>query len=293
MTTDIPVNAREVNAEVVKACCAAGYGADAVTLLLGESYHPGGAGLTRRLARALDLAASSVVLDVASGRGASALLLATEHGCTVHGVDLGARQINQATGAAAEAGLGGSVSFTLADAENLPFPDRTFDALICECAFCTFPDKEQAAREFARVLAPGGRAGITDVTVTGVLPPELRTLTSWIACIADARSTADYGALLTGAGLVVERIEDHNHALAGMLDRIEARLNALAMTAPTLLEAANADPAAIRPYLAAVRRAVDAGAIGYTLITASKPLCGTSTEVPGNPTTLAADRIRS
>ncbi|MDQ0213110.1 class I SAM-dependent methyltransferase [Arthrobacter bambusae] len=279
MTTDTPVNARESDAGEVKACCAAGYGADAVSLLLGESYHPGGAGLTRRLARALDLAPDSVVLDVASGRGASAILLAAEHGCTVHGVDLGARQIGQATDAAAEAGLGGSVSFTLADAENLPFPGSMFDALICECAFCTFPDKEQAAREFARVLAPGGRAGITDVTVTGVLPLELRTLTAWIACIADARSTADYRALLTGAGLVVERIEDHNHALAGMLDRIEARLNALAMTAPTLLEAANAVTATIRPYLAAVRREMAAGTIGYTLIAARKPLRGPTREI--------------
>ena len=58
----------------------------------------------------------------------------------------------------------GKVRF-LGDAERLPLPDNTFDALVCECAFCTFPDKATAAAEFARVLRPGGRVGITDVTV--------------------------------------------------------------------------------------------------------------------------------
>ena len=56
----------------------------------------------------------------------------------------------------------GKVRFHLGDAERLPLPDNTFDALVCECAFCTFPDKATAAAEFARVLRPGGRVGIAD-----------------------------------------------------------------------------------------------------------------------------------
>ena len=45
--------------------------------------------------------------------------------------------------------------------------------VVCECAFCTFPDKSRAAAEFARVLRSGGRVGISDLTRSGELPGEL------------------------------------------------------------------------------------------------------------------------
>ena len=51
-----------------------------VALLLGDSYHPGGLALTRRLAARLALQPGAVVLDVAAGRGGTALLLAQEMG---------------------------------------------------------------------------------------------------------------------------------------------------------------------------------------------------------------------
>ncbi|MCH6471210.1 class I SAM-dependent methyltransferase [Sinomonas terrae] len=254
-----------------KACCAAGYGTDAAALLLGPSYHPGGADLTRRLARELGLGPGSRVLDVAAGQGTTALLLAREFGCAVTGVDLGTRQVERARAAAAREGLGHLASFTVADAEDLPFEDGAFDAVVCECAFCTFPDKAHAAAELARVLAPGGKAGITDLTVRGGrLPEPLTGMAAWVACIADARSPEGYGALLSAAGLDVERSEDHSGAIARMLDRIEARLAVLAMTAPDALASAGIHPAAVRPYTRTVRAQIDAGAIGYGLLTARK-----------------------
>ncbi|WP_125613725.1 class I SAM-dependent methyltransferase [Specibacter cremeus] len=267
---------RDIAGHGIKACCAAGYGSDAVALLLGTSYHPGGLPLTRRLARALALNPGSAILDVASGTGRTALVLAAEYDCTVHGLDLGTAQIEQARRAAAEAGLDATVTFQQADAEHLPIPDGSFDAVVCECAFCTFPDKNQAAAEFARVLKPGGWLGLTDITVTDEgLPEELTTLTAWIACIADARSIDGYQAILSTAGLGVERVEDHGDALTRMIDQIEARLGLLAMTAPADLEAAGADPTRIRHYTRLVREAATAGIIGYTLMTARKPISPT------------------
>ena len=149
----------------VKACCAAVYEQDVVALVLGESYHPGGLDLTRHLARTLGLRPGQRVLDVASGPGATALLLAEEFDVAVDGVDLGEASVAKARAAAAERGLGERVRFHIGDAERLPFGDAAFDAVICECAFCTFPAKPVAAAEFARVLRPGGRVGITDVTL--------------------------------------------------------------------------------------------------------------------------------
>ena len=82
---------------------------------------------------------------------------------------------------AAEQGVSDLTAFRRGDAEGLPFEDQSFDALFSECSFCTFPDKTSAAEEMARVLRPGGRLGLTDVTVSGPLPEDLQNLLSWEA----------------------------------------------------------------------------------------------------------------
>jgi len=118
------------------------------------------------------------------------------------------------------------VRFHVADAERLPFHDATFDAVVCECAFCTFPDKTTAAAELGRVPRPGGRVGITDVSVDrDRLPATPTSLAAWVACIGDARPLEGYAAILTGAGLQVTYSERHDDAVARMIDQIAARLS--------------------------------------------------------------------
>jgi arsenite methyltransferase len=256
----------------IKACCAAAYGQDAVALLLGESYHPGGLALTRRLAQALDLRPGWHVVDVASGPGTTARLLAAEFGATVDGVDLGQPAVERARSAAEAAGLTAAVRFRVGDAERLPLPGGLADAVVCECAFCTFPDKAAAAAEFARVLRPGGRAGITDVTVAdGGLPGELTTLTAWVACIADARPVSRYTDILAAAGLRTVRVERHDDALTRMIDQIEARLAMLRMTAVGRLTAAGVNVDAVLHYTGLARQAAADGLLGYALLLAEKP----------------------
>ncbi|WP_159943353.1 MULTISPECIES: class I SAM-dependent methyltransferase [unclassified Nocardiopsis] len=258
--------------DAVKSCCAAAYGTDAVALLLGESYHPGGLALTRRLADSLAPAPGARVLDVASGPGTTARLLAAEYGARVDGVDLGPATVATARAVTERAGLADRVRFHEGDAERLPFAAGTFDALVCECALCTFPDKEAAAAEFARVLRPGGRVGITDVTVAeGGLPEELAGIAGWVSCIADARSEEGYRALLEQAGLRVRRAERHVTAIARMVEQIDARLRLLGMTAPERLAEAGVDARALTPYLEAARAAVADGTVGYSLLLADKP----------------------
>jgi arsenite methyltransferase len=116
------------------------------------------------------------LLDVAAGRSTSAIHLAQRFGCSVVGVDYGDATVAAAHAATARAGLGDRVQFVTGDAERLPCADGAFDAVICECAFCTFPDKQAAATEFARVLRSGGRVGLSDLTRTGPLPPDLQGL---------------------------------------------------------------------------------------------------------------------
>lgn len=270
MTTPPPPDTSD--AAQIKACCAATYGRDAVALLLGEHYHPGGASLTRRLADLLTLRPGHRVVDVAAGPGATARLLATEHGVTVDGVDLYPGTVARAHAEAARAGLDDAVRFHVGDAEGLPLPDAAFDAVVCECALCTFPDKQRAVGEFARLLRPGGRVGITDVTTgPGALPPELTGLAGWVACLADARPVEGYRALLTAAGLRLHAVEQHDTALARMIDDLEARLKLLRMTAPQQLADAGVQVEAVLRHTRLARNAVDDGRLGYTLLIADKP----------------------
>ena len=272
---------RSPDAGHAKACCAAAYDSDLVALVLGESYHPGGAALTRRLAGHLSLAPGERVLDVASGPGGTALLLAREHGVSVDGVDLGEKNLARARAAAQAAGLDGRARFHPGDAERLPFGDGVFDAVVCECAFCTFPGKQAAAAEFARVLRPGGRLGITDVTlVPGRLDERLAGLAGWVACLADARPLEDYEQFLAGARLRVTRAERHDGALAGMIDQIEASLRALLIArraapcpgAPAALD--QVDAGVVLEMTVLAREAVSAGTLGYALLVAGKPGAG-------------------
>lgn len=256
----------------IKACCAAAYSSDAVALLLGDSYHPGGAALTRRIATLLELAPGERVADIASGPGATARLLAAEYAVTVDGVDIAAPVVQRARKAAAGAGLANAVRFHLGDSEALPFPDNNFDAVITECAYCTFPDKSAAAAEFARVLRPGGRLGLADVTISDAgLPDELTTVSAWVACIADARPLTRYIQILTDAGLYITRTESHDEALARMIDQIEARVHLARMTFPQALSDASVTSGAVLGFIKIARRAVADELIGYALIVAQKP----------------------
>lgn len=68
--------------------------------------------------------------------------------------------------------------------------ENCFDAIVCECAFCTFPSKQIAATEFYRVLKPGGH--LSDLTRCPEPIAGLEGLLSWIAWIGDARPIDRY-----------------------------------------------------------------------------------------------------
>ena len=187
-------------------------------------------------------------------------------------MDLSAANLALARGAADALGLDDRVDFAVADAEHLPYPDDSFDAVVCECAFCTFTDKPAASAELARVLRPGGRLGIADVVAEPKrLPPELGGVAAWLACVADARPLAEYAALFTAAGLRVSHTESHEGAMSRMIDQIEARLGMVRITARPQAEALGLDFDTAGPVLDAARAAVADGALGYALLVAEKP----------------------
>lgn len=241
--------------EEIKACCAAAYSSEAARFLLGDSFHPGGASLTSQLGQALRVGPGDLVLDVACGPGTSALQLAREAGCDVVAVDLSPPTESPDP----------RVRFVQGDAEALPFPDAFADGALCECALCTFPDKASAARELARVLRPGARLALSDVTALPErLPDGLRSLLGWVACIADARPLAEVAALLEAAAFEVEEAEQVDEALEGLLERVEARLRAARLLLPGL------DVARGIALVAEAHEAVEDGALGYGVVVARR-----------------------
>ncbi len=99
-------------------------------------------------------------LDVATGAGHTALAFAP-HVARVVAADLTEAMLAKTAELAAARGLT-NVETKIADAEALPFDDDSFDLVTCRLAFHHFPNPHQALAEFARVLKPGGRLGLTD-----------------------------------------------------------------------------------------------------------------------------------
>lgn len=256
-----------------KTCCAQLYASDWARLLLGDVLHPGGLALTERLGVLLRLRPGCRVLDLASGRGTSALHLARTFGCDATGVDFSVTSVAHATGSANREGLADRVRFLQGDAEALStLADGAFDAVICECAYCTFPDKGAAVREIARVLRSGGSFALSDVTRRGPLPPELDNFLAVLACIGDALPVDGYIQSCEAAGLGVVQVEQHDEALADLVHVIRGRLVSADLLAKLgQLDLPGVDFAAAKRLALLAADAIRAGSLGYSLIVATKP----------------------
>ena len=105
----------------------------------------------------------SKLLDVGTGSGAVALQASAWVGPDgqVTGSDVAMAMVSLARQAAAEQGITGA-TFHQMDAEQLDFPDASFDAVTCAFSLFQFPDMSRALAEMWRVLKPGGRLGLSN-----------------------------------------------------------------------------------------------------------------------------------
>jgi len=143
-----------------------------------------------RLAESMDLRAGQTVLDVAAGNG-NATLAAARRWCEVTSTDYVEPLLVRARKRAEAEAL--QVRFQVADAEDLPFADASFDAVVSTFGVMFSPDQDRAAAELMRVTKPGGRIGLANWTPEGFIGQLFKTIGTHRPPPAGVRSPALWG----------------------------------------------------------------------------------------------------
>lgn len=142
------------------------------------------------LAEAMNLRPGAKVLDVAAGNGNATLAFARRW-CEVTSTDYVESLLDAGRARAAAENL--PVQHQLADAEDLPFEDGTFDATVSTFGVMFTPNQERAAGELIRVTRSGGRIGLANWTADSFIGQIFKTLGRHIAPPAGVRSPALWG----------------------------------------------------------------------------------------------------
>ncbi len=272
----------------VEACCAVLYGDPAIELVLGESLHPGGLAATATLLDESGVPPGSRLLDLGCGTGASSWLAAERSGLLVIGLDPSEAALRRARsrghgrdGAApSDADSQPDPTFVGGIATELPFADGSFDAVLAECVLSTL-DKPRALDEVRRVLVPGGRLLLSDMTIADPMVVEDAAFHPVLAaalCLGGAWLPGELEGRLDAAGFETRGPRDESASLAALLERASARIDLLRIVARDIgsgLRARLADAGAgdIRDVLAALAWARDAardGRIGYASVVATR-----------------------
>jgi len=156
----------ELTRAILDALAAAGKDPEALTpddLAPIDEFHVRGREASLELAAQLDLGPACRVLDVGSGLGGPARLLAGRGGCHVTGIDITPAFCTAARALTERVGLGDRVDYREGNALDLPFADAAFDVVWTQHAAMNIADKPRLYAEMARVLRPGGRLAIYDV----------------------------------------------------------------------------------------------------------------------------------
>jgi arsenite methyltransferase len=165
-----------------------------------------------------DLREGERVLDLGSGGGIDVLLSARRVGPTgfAYGVDMTNDILTLARANATKAGAA-NVEFLKGQIEAVPLPDAAVDVVISNCVINLSTDKPAVLAEMFRVLAPGGRIGISDVVAEDHMTTEDRASAgSYVGCIAGALSRSEYLDGLTAVGFIEPEVTFTHEAAPGM-----------------------------------------------------------------------------
>jgi SAM-dependent methyltransferase len=142
------------------------------------------------LCEVMDLRSGQRVLDVAAGNG-NATLAAARRWCDVTSTDYVASLLE--SGRARAQAEGHRIEFKQADAENLPFADASFDAVLSTFGVMFTPDQDKAARELLRVCRPGGKIGMANWTPESFIGQLFKTIGKYVPPAPGVKSPALWG----------------------------------------------------------------------------------------------------
>ena len=180
------------------------YESETVRAVTGSTIRPGGLTLTKRAAEICGLGPDSRVLDVGCGIGATADCLHTEYGASVIGMDFSPVLLADSRRQHPD------LMTIQADAMDLPFQGRAFNAVFAECVCSLLPDATLALNGFKHVLRPGGHLILTDLYWrTGNPMPD----TNLGGCLAGAVDRHTLTRRIETAGFEIDLWEDHSELL--------------------------------------------------------------------------------
>lgn len=164
-----------------------------------------------------ELRAGERVLDLGSGGGMDVLLSARRVGPTgrAYGLDMTEEMLSLARANAAAAAAT-NVEFLAGTIEAIPLPAESIDVVISNCVINLSADKPAVFAEAFRVLAPGGRIGVSDLVADHLTPKQRAERGSYVECIAGALSFTEYREGLVEAGFLDVEITPTHQVADGL-----------------------------------------------------------------------------
>ena len=170
---------------------------------VGLTKHIGGLEATEVILELCHISKGMYVLDVGCGAGITPVFIAKRYGCRVVGVDISEGMVKRSKERIKRERVTDRVEFRVADAQDLPFDDNSFDAVITESVTAFPEDKQKAVNEYVRVTKSGGYVGLNESTWLKVPPPP--ELVAWASQDLGANvkplTSSEWVGLLEAAGL--------------------------------------------------------------------------------------------